>query len=188
MTVEEISIEVQTCKRCPLWETRKKSVPGAGNPEADILFVGEAPGRNEDMQGVPFVGRAGDILNHLLVSVGLDRDKIFITNVVKCRPPQNRNPAPGEIRACSPYLDRQIDAINPEIIATLGNFATSYVMQKFGLKPRPIGEVHGQAFEVSTLVHHLVVVPLYHPAAVIYDPSKMMILEKDFTLLEPKKL
>ena len=171
-----------------MWKTRNSAVPGSGDMNAAVMLIGEAPGRNEDMQGKPFVGRAGEILNSLLASAGLSREEIFITNVVKCRPPQNRNPLPGEIKACSPYLDRQIDAIRPKVIGTLGNFATTYVMQKFGLEPRPIGQVHGQAFAVNTLVHHLVVVPLYHPAAAIYDPTKMPILEKDFMLLKPKRL
>jgi len=186
--LEKIAEEIRACKKCGLSATRHNAVPGSGSPHAQVMFVGEAPGRNEDMQGKPFVGRAGEIFNHLLASVELSREDIFITNVVKCRPPQNRNPTNEEIGVCSPFLDRQIDVIAPRTIATLGNFATSYVMQKFGLTPRPIGEVHGRAFEVNTLVHHLVVVPLYHPAAAIYDPSKMETLERDFMILKPKGL
>ena len=180
--------EIRICEKCALSETRNNAVPGSGNPHARIMFVGEAPGRNEDMRGEPFVGRAGEILNGLLDSVGLGRDEIFITNIVKCRPPKNRNPSPAEIHTCSPFLDRQIAAIRPEIIATLGNFASGYVLQKFGFEARPIGELHGRVFEVNTLTMHLEIVPLYHPAAAIYDPSKTEILKRDFMLLKAKAL
>jgi len=139
--------EIKNCKRCNLWKTRNNIVIGEGSLNADIMFIGEAPGYYEDKQGRPFVGKAGKILDELLNSVELKREEIYITNILKCRPPGNRDPLPEEIKACTPYLDRQIEIIKPKKICTLGNFATNYIFSSFGLKPESIGKIHGKVFK-----------------------------------------
>ncbi len=176
---------VSNCKRCDLWKTRNNSVLGEGNPNAKILFVGEAPGFNEDRQGKPFVGKAGAIFNQLLDSVGLKRQNIYITNVLKCRPPKNRNPFPNEIKACSLYINSQIETIKPEKICCLGNFSTSFIMKKFGLQDKLAGisKIHGTTFNVSTLTGTIKIIPLYHPAVATYDPGMLEPLKKDFSIL-----
>lgn len=176
---------VSNCKRCDLWKTRNNSVFGEGNPNAKILFVGEAPGFNEDRQGKPFVGKAGAIFNQLLDSVGLKRQNIYITNVLKCRPPKNRNPFPNEIKACSLYINSQIETIKPEKICCLGNFSASFIMKKFGLQDKLAGisKIHGTTFTVSTLTGTIKIIPLYHPAVATYDPGMLEPLKKDFFLL-----
>lgn len=178
--LEEVANKINKCKKCGLWKTRKNPVPGEGNPNAEIILIAEAPGYNEDLQGKPFVGAAGKVLDELLASVELKKEEIFITNILKCRPPGNRNPKSDEIKACSSYLDKQIQAINPKVICTLGNFATKYILARFGLKLENIGKIHGQIFEVNTLEHHLKVIPMYHPAAAIYNPNMKETLIIDF--------
>src|SRR6056297_2494154 len=126
MELNELNNQIKNCQKCNLHETRSNSVPGQGNPNADIMFVGEAPGFNEDKQGIPFVGRAGKILDKLLQSINLSRENIYIANILKCRPPQNRNPSQEEIKICTHYLDKQISIIKPKIICTLGNYATQF--------------------------------------------------------------
>ena len=177
--LDEIANEIQSCKKCELSETRTNTVPGEGDPKARVMFIGEAPGRNEDEQGKPFIGAAGKVFDRMLASAGLTREEIFLTNILKCRPPGNRNPTPEEIKLCTPYLDRQIQAIRPEIVCTLGNFATAYIMEKFGLKPERIGLVHGHMFGVDTLEHHFMVIPMYHPASVTYNPDMEPVLVAD---------
>jgi DNA polymerase len=147
---------------------------GVGNPRAELVFVGEAPGADEDAQGIPFVGAAGKYLDELLNKIGLQREQVFITNVVKCRPPNNRDPLPEELAACSDYLERQIQAMNPRAIVTLGRFS----MARF-LPNVKISEVHGQSFQVRGRL----VVPMYHPAAALHQPSLKPQLERDFAHL-----
>lgn len=175
---------VRTCTRCPLAETRTNAVPGEGPVPARILFIGEAPGRNEDTKGVPpFVGRAGNILNGLLEEIGVVRDEVFITNIVKCRPPKNRDPNPEEIEACRPYLDSQLSLIRPMVIVPpLGRFAMRWVLESYGIAPPgpPISEVHGKIFRIQTITGERVVIPVYHPAATIYRPAFREILAADF--------
>ncbi|GAB7016619.1 uracil-DNA glycosylase family protein [Methanogenium cariaci] len=171
---------VRTCTRCPLAETRTNAVPGEGPVPARILFIGEAPGRNEDTKGVPFVGRAGNILNGLLEEIGVVRDEVFITNIVKCRPPKNRDPNPEEIEACRPYLDSQLSLIRPMVIVPLGRFAMRWVLESYGIAPGPISEVHGKIFRIQTITGERVVIPVYHPAATIYRPAFREILAADF--------
>ncbi len=173
--LDEVGREVATCQKCDLQFTRKKAVPGEGPADASIMFVGEGPGFYENEQGRPFVGAAGKFLDELLAVIQLKREGVFITNVVKCRPPGNRDPLPEEIEICtSNYLNRQIQAINPKVIVTLGR----YSMGLF-LPDAKIGSVHGQSFWVKGRL----VVPMYHPAAALHQQSLRPVLEKDFARL-----
>jgi DNA polymerase len=167
------------CTRCPLAETRTKVVFGAGNADADLMFVGEAPGAEEDRQGLPFVGRAGALLNELLGGIGLERKDVFVANVLKCRPPGNRDPQPLEIESCHPYLERQIELIRPAVIATLGNFATKLITgSRTGItKVRGTPQVH----TLGGLP--VFVMPLLHPAAALRTPSLVETLRGDFAAL-----
>ncbi len=167
------------CTRCRLAEGRTQVVFGAGNPHADLMFVGEAPGFHEDKNGVPFVGQAGKLLDGLLAGVGLERDDVYIANVLKCRPPGNRDPQADEIESCEPHLFRQIELIEPKVIATLGNFATKL------LSGRPLGitRVHGQEQELTIAGRNVVLYPLYHPAAALYTRAMLKVLEADFARL-----
>jgi DNA polymerase len=168
--------ETASCTRCALAATRRQVVFGAGNPDSDLLFVGEAPGFHEDQNGVPFVGQAGKLLDRLLAGIGLERSDVYIANVLKCRPPQNRDPQPDEIASCEPHLFRQIELIQPKLVATLGNFATKLLSGK----PVGITRVHGQEQQVTLGGNNVVLYPLYHPAAALYTPSMLKVLEQDF--------
>lgn len=172
--MEEIARDVNACTRCELHRSRTQGVPGMGNPEADIMFIGEAPGVNEDRQGLPFVGNAGRFLDEMLESIGWDRETVFITNVVKSRPPGNRDPLPDEIEACSVYLERQIEAINPFMIVTLGRFSMAGWFEN-----ERISRIHGKARRFGNRV----VVPLYHPAAALHQPSLRAVIQEDFRKL-----
>lgn len=168
--------EAQGCVACQLHQNRTRVVFGAGNADADLMFVGEAPGANEDRQGLPFVGQAGKLLDKLLAEIGLDRQDVFICNTIKCRPPDNRDPHPHEIEACRPYLFRQIDLIQPTVICTLGNFSTKLLRSD----TTGISRLHGQA-EVRVIGPRAVrLYPLYHPAAALYTPSTLEMLRADF--------
>ena len=167
-----------------LYKTRKNTVFGDGSFKAKILFIGEAPGKNEDLKGYPFVGRAGKILDELLNSIDLKRKEIYITNILKCRPTNNRNPLKKEIDICSKYLDKQIDIIAPEIIAPLGNFACSFIFEKFGLKYDKISQIHGKMFNTESDFGKIKIIPLFHPAVATYNPNKIDILIKDFKQLK----
>ncbi|PJF39827.1 MAG: uracil-DNA glycosylase [Chloroflexi bacterium] len=166
-----IADEISTCTKCALHTGRTNTVPGAGDPNADILFIGEGPGFHEDKQGLPFVGRSGDYLNYLLEKIGLNREEVFITNVVKCRPPNNRDPLPDEIVACKAYLDRQIALIDPLVIATLGRFS----MARYFPNAR-ISQIHGQPRYDERRAYF----PLYHPAAALRNPKLRHDMEADF--------
>ena len=168
--------ETAGCTRCPLADGRTQVVFGVGNPDADLMFVGEAPGFHEDQQGIPFVGQAGKLLDRLLGGIGLQRSDIYIANVLKCRPPQNRDPQPEEIAACESHLFRQIELIQPRLVATLGNFATKLLSGK----PLGITRVHGQDQPVTLGTSQVLLYPLYHPAAALYTPSMLRVLEEDF--------
>jgi uracil-DNA glycosylase len=178
-TLEEYATATASCTRCRLAQGRTQVVFGAGNPRADLMFVGEAPGFHEDKQGIPFVGQAGKLLDKLLGAVGLWRDDVYIANVLKCRPPGNRDPQPDEIESCEPHLFRQIELIEPKVIATLGNFATKL------LSGRPLGitRVHGQEQALTIAGRSVVLFPLYHPAAALYTPAMLKVLEADFARL-----
>jgi DNA polymerase len=171
--------EVQACDRCPLYETRTKVVFGSGNADADLMFVGEAPGAEEDRQGLPFVGRAGQLLNQLLEEIGLARDDVFIANVLKSRPPGNRDPQPLEIEACKPYLFEQVRLIEPRVVCTLGNFSTKLLSGS----PTGITKVRG-APQVHELGGRTVfLLPLFHPAAALRTPSVKETLRADFATI-----
>jgi DNA polymerase len=152
---------------------------GAGDPNADLMFVGEAPGFHEDKQGVPFVGAAGKLLERLLEGIGLARDTVYIANVLKCRPPGNRDPQPEEIEACEVHLWRQIELIQPRVVATLGNFATKLLSGK----PTGITRVHGQEQSTTLGGRRVMLYPLYHPAAALYTPRMLEVLQSDFARL-----
>jgi DNA polymerase len=174
-----LAAEVERCTRCPLHATRTQAVFGAGHPDADLLFVGEAPGFHEDQQGVPFVGQAGKLLERLLAGIGLTRADVYIANVLKSRPPGNRDPQPDEISACEGWLWRQIELIQPVVVATLGNFATKLLSGR----PQGITRVHGQEQETTLGGRKVLLYPLYHPAAALYTPAMLKVLESDFAKL-----
>jgi uracil-DNA glycosylase family 4 len=180
-----IAKDIKACTRCELYKTRTNPVVGTGSLSARIVFVGEAPGYYEDRKGEPFVGKAGKVLDELLESIGLKRSDVYIANVLKCRPPKNRNPLTEEIKACTPYLDAQLALIQPEIIATLGNFSLVYVFDKFGLRSKKdkISKIHGKVFTVSTIAGVQKIVPLYHPAVATYNPNMNGTLLNDFKVL-----
>jgi len=171
--------EVSECTRCPLHESRTKAVFGAGNADAELMFIGEAPGAEEDRQGLPFVGRAGQLLNQLLEGIGMKREDAFIANILKSRPPGNRDPHPEEIEACWPYLEQQINLIEPRVIATLGNFAT----KKITGSQTGITRVRGTPQVHSLGGRTVFVFPLLHPAAALRTPSLVDTLREDFAKL-----
>ncbi|MBS7654630.1 uracil-DNA glycosylase [Candidatus Bathyarchaeota archaeon] len=173
--MQKLIAEISLCSKCSLWKTRKNPVPGEGDINALVVFIGEAPGRWEDVEGKPFVGPAGDLLNRILRKIGLSRGDIYITNLVKCRPPSNRDPHLNEIESCSPYLDRVLDIIKPKIILTLGRHSTSYMFSKVGLTFRSISEVQGKIYEVKLWGSKIHLIASYHPAAAFYN----MELEKE---------
>lgn len=184
--ISKLNQEINECCKCSLIQTRINTVPGEGNLNASVMFIGEAPGASEDAQGRPFCGKAGSVLDELLSVAGLKREDIFIGNILKCRPPKNRNPKDDEIELCTPYLDRQIEFIKPKIICCLGNFSTSYIMSKFGLasKVQGIMKIHGNLFIASVSYGKILIMPMLHPAVVTYDMNKKPILAKDFRHLK----
>ncbi len=188
--MKKIKDEVLTLKDSFLVEERIKNgvfpVIGEGSHFAKIMFVGEAPGANEAKTGRPFVGASGKFLNVLLESVGIKRDDIYITNIVKDRPPQNRDPRPDEIEQYGPFLDRQIDIIKPKVIATLGRFSMMYVMKRMGLEDKiePIGEAHGKSYTAKSSYGTVDIIPLYHPAVALYNGSMRDVLKKDFEIMK----
>ena len=175
----EVYEEASGCLRCPLSETRTRVVFGNGNADADLMFVGEAPGAEEDRRGLPFVGRAGRLLDTMLEGIGLSRKHVFVANVLKCRPPGNRDPQPNEIESCRPYLHRQVELIEPRVVCTLGNFATKLLTGS----PTGITRVRGTP-QVHQLGRRTVfVLPLFHPAAALRTPAVAETLREDFAAL-----
>lgn len=187
--LEDIKKEVLNCKKCPLSKTRINPVFGEGEETAEIMFIGEAPGYWEDQKGIPFCGAAGKILDELLESIKLKREEVFIGNLLKCRPPNNRDPKPEEIQACSPFLERQIEIIKPKVICPLGRYSMKFIFEKYWLKEEldSISKIHGRVFEVKSLFADLKIIPLYHPAVATYNPKMKEILKKDFKNLEKIK-
>lgn len=191
--LKQIRDEVWDLKSSPLFDFREKNkylpVLGEGSHNAKIMFIGEAPGQNEAKTGRPFCGRAGQILDELLASVGIERKDVYITNIVKDRPPFNRDPLPEEIEAYGPFLDRQIEIIQPEVIATLGRYAMGYIMKKFELENelKPISQMHGKIFTGKASYGSVTVVPLYHPAVAVYNSNSKTTLLEDFKVLIPYK-
>lgn len=186
MKLKDIKNQVLKCKRCQLYETKTKYVFGAGDENADIMFIGEAPGAQEDKEGIPFIGRAGKILDELLSLINLNRGDIFICNILKCRSPQNRNPKPNEIESCKGYLNAQIDAIKPKLICSLGNFATEFIFKKYEIKTeeKRISKHHGKIYTIMTLTGKKKIIPLYHPAVAMYTPEMKEVLLKDIKVLQ----
>ena len=170
----ELAEQIAVCPKCDLAKTRTHAVPGEGNPNADIVFIGEGPGFYEDQQARPFVGPSGKFLDELLASIGLRREDVYICNVIKCRPPNNRDPQPGEISACNPWLDRQLEIIKPRVIVTLGRFS----MTRY-FPGQSIGRIHGQPRRLDEVT----VVPMYHPAAALHQASLRHTIEQDFQKL-----
>lgn len=188
--MRKIRDEVMKLANSPLYQFRveNKNFPviGEGSHLAKIMFIGEAPGGNEAKTGKPFCGAAGKILDELLESVGIKREDVYVTNIVKDRPPQNRDPLPEEIEIYGPFLDRQIEIIQPQIIATLGRYSMSYIMPKFGLEfeLEPISKNHGKVFDGVASYGEIKIVPLYHPAVAVYNSHTLSILKKDFGILK----
>jgi uracil-DNA glycosylase len=174
MTLEQLATAVRACTLCPLHSGRTNAVPGEGPANAAIMFIGEGPGFHEDRQGRPFVGSAGKLLEELLAGIGMTREQVYIANVVKCRPPGNRDPLPEELTACKPYLERQIELIQPKVIVTLGRFS----MYRY-FPGQSISRIHGQARQVGGVL----VVPMLHPAAALHQPQWKSTLEADFQKL-----
>lgn len=188
--MKTIRNEIFALKDSPLYAYRVENkyfpVIGEGDHDAKIMFVGEAPGLNEAKTGRPFCGRSGAFLEELLASIGVARKDVYITNIVKDRPPENRDPEPAEIEIYGPFLDKQIDIIEPKVIATLGRFSMTYIFKKFGLSDvlRPISQIHGQSFLADVPYGRVTIVPLYHPAVALYNGSNRQTLTDDFQILK----
>ncbi|MCD6575701.1 MAG: uracil-DNA glycosylase [Nanoarchaeota archaeon] len=180
MEFEEVRKQAESCMKCDLWKTRTNVVFGEGPANAEIMLIGEAPGFYEDKQGKPFVGRAGKFLDELLKAANLRREEVYITNIVKCRPPNNRDPTDEEVKACYPYLDFQINYIKPKVIITLGRHASRVIFERYNLTFEGISKEHGKPREVSNLFGKLKIIPMYHPAAAIYNQSLKSVLIEDF--------
>ncbi len=184
--LKKIKDEVIRCRKCPLFKERIKNkyypVIGEGNHYTKIVFIGEAPGMQEAKTGRPFCGQAGKILDELLESAGIKREEVYICNILKCRPPGNRNPQTAEIEACTPYLEKQIEIIKPEVLCTLGNYSTGFIMKKYGLEAQiqGISRIHGKVFNADNLK----IIPLYHPAVVAYNANMKETLKQDFKVLK----
>lgn len=182
--MERVARDVAGCRRCGLCEGRKNPVPGKGDPDSPVVFIGEAPGRKEDEQGEPFVGAAGKRLDTLLEHIGLQREEVYITNVLKCRPPKNRRPTSSEIKECTPHLEKQLGIIEPGIIAPMGNSAVGYIMRWYGLKRESIGKAHGMGLQAEAPWGRITILPLYHPAAALYNQKLYKMLEEGFETLK----
>ncbi len=188
--LEQIKNEIAKDKKLPLYSYRTKNkffpVIGEGDHDATIIFIGEAPGLNEAKTGRPFIGAAGKVLNELLASINLQREDVYITSVIKDRPPENRDPLPKEIKAYAPYLSRQLEIIKPKIIVPLGRFALNFVFDYFGLgeKLETIGKMHGKSFNAKASYGPVTIVALYHPALALYNGSMRPVLKKDFRIIK----
>jgi len=202
--LKKIKEEVLNCRKCVLYKTRAYPVIGEGNHQAKIVFVGEGPGASEDRTGHPFCGAAGKILDELLNAVEIKREEIYICNILKCRAPENRDPRTEEIEACTPYLEKQIEIISPEVICPLGNFATRFIFKKYNLKGQleGISKIHGKVFEPQIAaedvqnslfeqkrrgIKEVKIIPLYHPAVATYNANMKEVLKEDFKILEKFK-
>jgi uracil-DNA glycosylase len=181
--LDHVSSQVMTCRRCPLWETATQGVPGEGCMSASVMFIGEAPGEQEDTLGRPFVGRAGKILDSLLAGIELSRDDVFIANIVKHRPPGNRDPKPDEIVACTPWLEQQINALRPPLLVPLGRHATRYVLGRMGVEFVKITDISGTVFEGEPFGFPQKIIPALHPAATLHNPLSRDHLKEDFRRL-----
>lgn len=179
--LEKIKKDASLCKKCVLYKKRTAPVIGQGSLKAKIMFIGEAPGAKEDATGIPFCGRSGKFLDELLASAKIDREKVYICNIIKCRPPENRDPEEKEIKACSCFIEKQIELISPNVICPLGRLSMKFVMEKFGFidDVDVIGKIHGKVFKGKETV-----IPFYHPAVALYNPKMRDVLKKDFKILK----
>lgn len=184
--IEAIAEEIKNCQKCSLSKIRTNPVPGEGNPDSSIILIGEAPGYWEDRKGRPFVGAAGKVLDEALEKIGIKRREIFITNVLKCRPPGNRDPRSEEIRACTPFLDKQLKIIKPRFIVALGRHSTSYLFSKMNLNFDGISKVHGRIYKARFADWRCYVMPTYHPAAALYNVNLKEDLLSDLWMLKRK--
>ncbi len=188
--IRQLTEEVINLKKSPLYAYRVKNkyqpVIGAGSLDARVIFIGEAPGKNEAITGKPFCGASGRVLDELLASIKLQRENVYITSIVNDRPPENRDPSPAEIKLYAPFLKRQIDIIKPSVIATLGRYSMNFIMNEFGLEQElePIGQAHGKSYQAKTIWGKINILPLYHPAVALYNGSTKKILLKDFKMLK----
>lgn len=191
--IEEIANQIKSCKKCQLYKSKTNYVPGEGNPESKIIFIGEAPGSEEDKQGRPFVGKAGKYLTEQIEKIlKIRREDIYITNLIKCRPPNNRDPKEEEIKSCSEWLIKQIEEIKPDLIVTLGRYSTKFIMEYFGLNFTNILKERGNIYIVKRWNKEIYIIPTLHPAAVLYHANWKDLFEKDFEkikeILENKKI
>jgi len=182
--INHIANLINKCKKCKLHLNRNNPVVGEGNSNASIIFIGEAPGKNEDNFGRPFIGRAGKILDEMLDYIGLKRNDVYMSNIIKCRPPKNRNPLKIEIEKCSEYLDKQLEIIRPKVIVPLGRYAISYIFNKFNLSSEKVSSIHGKIFSINSSFGKIKIIPIYHPAVVIYNKNIRYILLNDFKKIE----
>ena len=178
-----LAAEVRACRKCELGRLRRNPVPGEGSLDAAVMFIGEAPGYWEDVKGRPFVGAAGKLLDEMLSRIEFSRSQVYIANILKCRPPENRDPLPTEVRACTPFLDRQIEIIKPKFIVPLGRHSASYILSKAGFEAVGITKLRGKVYEASLHGFRVFVIPMFHPAAALYNIKYRSQLEDDFRLL-----
>ncbi|MCU0630061.1 MAG: uracil-DNA glycosylase [Methanoregulaceae archaeon] len=181
--LDRLSSQITKCRRCTLWDGAKQGVPGEGNMNARVMFIGEAPGEQEDSLGRPFVGRAGKVLDSLLAGIGLSREDVFIANIVKHRPPGNRDPDPDEITACTPWLEQQIATIRPPLLVPLGRHATRYLLRRIGVEFVKITDISGTVFEGEPFGFPQKIIPSLHPAATLHNPLSREHLKEDFRKL-----
>ncbi len=181
--MEKLSAVIRGCRKCPLWKEAHHAVPGEGSVTAGLMFIGEAPGKQEDLTGRPFVGRAGALLEKLLAGIGLVRSDVFIANIVKHRPPENRDPRENEIEACTPYLDHQIGIVKPDVIVTLGRHSTRYILSRIPVEFDRITDIRGNVYAATIAGHPVRIIPTLHPAAALYNPAYRTDLEEDFAVI-----
>ncbi len=183
VAIERLAAVINECRKCPLWENTHHAVPGDGSPRADLMLIGEAPGKQEDLTGRPFVGRAGKLLEGLLSGIGLSRDDVFIANIVKHRPPGNRDPRDEEIRACTPYLEEQIRVIGPNVIVMLGRHSSRHILSLLPVEFDRITEIRGTVYPAVLFGRPVRLIPTLHPAAALYNPGYREALEEDFRVI-----
>ena len=182
--IQKINKEIQSCQKCILYKTKINYVLGSGSQYSKIMLIGEAPGYNEDLKGIPFIGKAGKILDNLLISINIDRKDVYITNILKCRPPKNRNPLENEINICTKYLDEEIRLIKPNIICPLGNFASKFILEKYDFIFEKISSIHGKIFTKKSKCDITNIIPQYHPAVAVYNQNMINTLIKDFKIIK----
>lgn len=188
MDIDSLNREMESCTKCDLYKTRNSVVYGEGNIHSKVMFIAEAPGAKEDLEGRPFVGKAGKVLDGLLSGIGISREEVYIANILKCRPPKNRDPLKEEIIMCTPYLKKQIEQISPKIVCTFGRFSSKFVMDLFGIGEKFYGitQSRGNEYKGNYLGKEATIFPMFHPAATTYDGKKLGLLKEDFKKLKNK--